>query len=120
MSAGAWSVRKGQSMTETVPTDVLGVNDTRIPATILTGFLGSGKTTLLNHILAANPGLRIAIIVNELGEIGIDGGLIERTDPGDIVELTAGCICCTIRGDLLIGLRRILQRDEPPEYLTIE
>jgi G3E family GTPase len=100
--------------------DALGVNDTRIPATILTGFLGSGKTTLLNHILAANPGLRIAIIVNELGDVGIDGGLIERTDPGDIVELTAGCICCTIRGDLLIGLRRILQRDEPPEYLIIE
>mgnify|MGYP001283972119 CR=1 FL=1 len=106
----------------TVPTtgDALGVNDTRIPATILTGFLGSGKTTLLNYILRANPGLRIAIIVNELGEIGIDGGLIEQTNPGDIVELTAGCICCTIRGDLLIGLRRILQRDEPPEYLIVE
>ncbi len=102
------------------PSDTLGVNDTRIPATILTGFLGSGKTTLLNHILAANPGLRIAIIVNELGEIGIDGGLIEQTDPNDIVELTAGCICCTIRGDLLNGLRRILQRDDPPEYLIIE
>ncbi len=100
--------------------NALGVNDTRIPATILTGFLGSGKTTLLNHILRENPGLRIAIIVNELGEIGIDGGLIEQTDPGDIVELTAGCICCTIRGDLLIGLRHILQRDEPPEYLIIE
>jgi len=114
------SARKGQTMTAPTATDTLGVNDTRIPATILTGFLGSGKTTLLNHILRANPGLRIAIIVNELGEIGIDGGLIEQTDPGDIVELTAGCICCTIRGDLLIGLRRILQRDEPPEYLIIE
>lgn len=107
-------------MTASVAGDALGVNDTRIPATILTGFLGSGKTTLLNHILRANPGLRIAIIVNELGEIGIDGGLIEQADPGDIVELTAGCICCTIRGDLLIGLRRILQRAEPPEYLIIE
>ncbi|MHB8645385.1 MAG: CobW family GTP-binding protein [Thermomicrobiales bacterium] len=110
-------------MTAAAMGDTLGVNDTRIPVTILTGFLGSGKTTLLNHILRANPGLRIAIIVNELGEIGIDGGLIEQTDPGgrsDIVELTAGCICCTIRGDLLIGLRRILQRDEPPEYLIIE
>jgi G3E family GTPase len=107
-------------MTSSAAKRALGVNDTRIPATILTGFLGSGKTTLLNHILRANPGLRIAIIVNELGEIGIDGGLIEQTDPDDIVELTAGCICCTIRGDLLIGLRRILQRDEPPEYLIIE
>jgi G3E family GTPase len=107
-------------MTEAIQADTLGINDTRIPATILTGFLGSGKTTLLNHILAANPGLRIAIIVNELGEIGIDGGLIEQTDPDDIVELTAGCICCTIRGDLLNGLRRILQREDPPEYLIIE
>lgn len=99
---------------------ILGVNDTRIPATILTGFLGSGKTTLLNHILKANPGLRIAIIVNELGDVGIDGGLIERTNPDDIVELTAGCICCTIRGDLLIGLQRLLKRVTPPEYLIIE
>ncbi len=107
-------------MTTSPAGDSLGVNDTRIPATILTGFLGSGKTTLLNHILRENPGLRIAIIVNELGDVGIDGGLIEQTEPGDIVELTAGCICCTIRGDLLIGLRRILQRDEPPEYLMIE
>lgn len=99
----------------------LGVNDDRIPATILTGFLGSGKTTLLNRILAANTGLRIAIIVNEIGEIGIDGGLIEQTsDADDIVELTAGCICCTIRGDLLVGIQRILERPEPPEYLIIE
>jgi G3E family GTPase len=107
-------------MTTLFAGDALGVNDTRIPATILTGFLGSGKTTLLNHILRANPGLRIAIIVNELGEIGIDGGLIEETSADDVVELTAGCICCTIRGDLLMGLQRILQRDEPPEYLIIE
>ncbi|MCA1724981.1 MAG: GTP-binding protein [Thermomicrobia bacterium] len=107
-------------MTTATAGDALGVNDTRIPATILTGFLGSGKTTLLNHILRENPGLRIAIIVNELGDVGIDGGLIEQTDPGDVVELTAGCICCTIRGDLLIGLRRILQREAPPEYLIIE
>ncbi len=102
------------------PADTLGVNDTRIPATILTGFLGSGKTTLLNHILRHNPGLRIAIIVNELGEVGIDGGLIEQVPEDDIVELTAGCICCTIRGDLLAGLQRILRRAEPPEYLIIE
>ena len=80
----------------------------------------AAKTTLLNHILRANPGLRIAIIVNELGEIGIDGGLIEQTSEDDIVELTAGCICCTIRGDLLMGLQRILKREEPPEYLIIE
>lgn len=99
---------------------VLGVDDERVPATILTGFLGSGKTTLLNRILAANTGLRIAIIVNEIGEIGIDGGLIEQTDEDDIVELTAGCICCTIRGDLLVGIQRILERPEPPEYLIIE
>ncbi len=108
-------------MTETThATNTLGVNDRRVPATILTGFLGSGKTTLLNKILAANNGLRIAIIVNELGDVGIDGGLIEQTAPDDMLELTAGCICCTIRGDLLAGLARILQRDNPPEYLIIE
>lgn len=98
----------------------LNIEDRRIPATILTGFLGSGKTTLLNHILRANPGLQIAIIVNELGDVGIDGGLIERTDGDDVLELTAGCICCTIRGDLLNGLRRIFARPEPPDYLIIE
>src|SRR5947209_14888101 len=111
---------EGTIVTMDATNSALGVDDTRIPATILTGFLGSGKTTLLNHILRANPGLRIAIIVNELGEIGIDGGLIEETSADDVVELTAGCICCTIRGDLLMGLQRILKRDEPPEYLIIE
>jgi len=98
----------------------LGVDDHRVPATILTGFLGSGKTTLLNRILAANTGMRIAIIVNEIGAVGIDGGLIENTSDDEIVELTAGCICCTIRGDLLIGMQRILERPAPPEYLIIE
>jgi len=99
---------------------LLGVDDRRVPATILTGFLGSGKTTLLNRILAANTGMRIAIIVNEIGDVGIDGGLIEQTRDDEVMELTAGCICCTIRGDLLIGIQRILERPEPPEYLIIE
>ncbi len=98
----------------------LGVDDRRVPATILTGFLGSGKTTLLNRILAANTGMRIAIIVNEIGDVGIDGGLIEQTHDDEVMELTAGCICCTIRGDLLIGIQRILERPAPPEYLIIE
>ncbi|HEX9181949.1 MAG TPA: GTP-binding protein [Burkholderiales bacterium] len=71
-----------------------------VPVTILTGFLGSGKTTLLNRILKEDHGHRIAVIENEFGEVGVDGDIIEKSDE-QIVEMNNGCICCTVRGDLI-------------------
>ncbi len=75
--------------------------DNHIPATILTGFLGSGKTTLLNKILHENHGLKIAVIENEFGEEGIDNDLLMQNPDEQIVEMNNGCICCTVRGDLI-------------------
>ena len=89
--------------------------------TVLTGFLGSGKTTLVNHILSADHGLRIAVIVNEAGEIGIDGDLIVTSDE-EVIELANGCVCCTlsVRNDLTGLIRKLLARPEPPDYVLIE
>src|SRR5256712_5502525 len=71
-----------------------------VPVTILTGFLGSGKTTLLNRILKEEHGQRIAVIENEFGEAGVDADLVEKSEE-QIVEMNNGCICCTVRGDLI-------------------
>lgn len=94
-----------------------------LPVTIITGFLGSGKTTLLNHILTNQQGLKTAVLVNEFGEIGIDNELIVSTgDNADetMVELSNGCICCTINNDLLEAVYKILERQDKIDYLVVE
>jgi G3E family GTPase len=90
-----------------------------IPVTILTGFLGSGKTTLLNRILGEQHGKRIAVIVNEFGEIGIDGQLVIGADE-ELVEMNNGCICCTVRGDLIRLLGGLLERRDRFDQILIE
>ncbi|MDQ6685009.1 MAG: GTP-binding protein [Pseudomonadota bacterium] len=84
--------------------------DARIPVTMLTGYLGAGKTTLLNRILGGDHGRRYAVVVNEFGEIGIDGELIVGADE-ELFEMNNGCICCTVRGDLIRTLHMLLRRD---------
>merc|ERR1712232_1350795 len=86
--------------------------DGKAPCSILTGFLGSGKTTLLNHILEKNHGKRIAVIENEFGEVGIDDALVKggsMAEEENIVEMNNGCICCTVRGDLIAGLKKLIK-----------
>lgn len=91
----------------------------KIPVTVLTGFLGSGKTTLLNYILSANHGKRIAVIENEFGEIGVDHEIVIGADE-EVFEMNNGCICCTVRGDLIRILNQLLKRRDRFDYILIE
>ena len=97
----------------------------KIPTTVVTGFLGAGKTTLIRHLLANAGGRRIALIVNEFGDLGIDGEIlrgcgIESCRDEDIVELANGCICCTVADDFLPTMTALLDRPQPPEHIVIE
>jgi len=90
-----------------------------LSVTLLTGFLGAGKTTLVNHILSGSHGRKIGVIVNEFGELGIDGTLINNVS-GSVIELANGCICCATQGDLTRSLRDIAAADQGMEALLIE
>ncbi len=96
----------------------------RIPVTVLSGFLGAGKTTILNHVLKNRKGLKVAVIVNDMSEINIDaelvkqGGELSRSDE-KLVELSNGCICCTLREDLLIEVERLCKAGNI-DYIVIE
>lgn len=97
----------------------------KIPATIVTGFLGAGKTTLIRNLLQNAAGKKIALIVNEFGDMGFDGSLVNGcVDPDcaaeEVVELTNGCICCTVADDFLPTMEMLLSRTEPPEHIVIE
>jgi cobalamin biosynthesis protein CobW len=97
----------------------------KIPATVITGFLGAGKTSLIRHVLETANGRRLALIINEFGEVGMDRDIlaacgIEGCTEEDIVELANGCICCTVADDFLPVMEALLARPDPPEHIVIE
>ena len=93
--------------------------DTQIPVTVLTGYLGAGKTTLLNRILSENHGKRYAVVVNEFGEIGIDNDLIVESDE-EVYEMNNGCVCCTVRGDLIKVVEGLMKRPGRFDGILVE
>ena len=97
----------------------------KIPATVITGFLGAGKTSIIRHLMAAADGRRIALIINEFGDVGIDGEIlkgcgVENCEDENIVELANGCICCTVADDFLPTMEALLDRETPPDQIVIE
>jgi cobalamin biosynthesis protein CobW len=97
----------------------------KIPATVITGFLGAGKTTMIRHMLENANGRRIALIINEFGDLGVDGGLlkgcgIENCRDEDVIELNNGCICCTVADDFIPTMAKLLDRADRPDHIVIE
>lgn len=100
-------------------------NGGKIPATVVTGFLGSGKTSLIQHLIATANGRRLAFVINEFGDLGVDKELLlgcgmEDCTEDDVVELANGCICCTVADDFLPTMRALLDRSNPPDHIIIE
>ena len=97
----------------------------KIPATIITGFLGAGKTTMIRHMLANANGRRIALIINEFGDLGIDGDILkgcgdDTCGEDDVVELSNGCICCTVADEFVPTMEKLINRADPPDHIVIE
>ncbi len=97
----------------------------KVPATVITGFLGAGKTTLIRNLLATANGKRIALIINEFGDLGVDGDVLagcgdETCTEDDIVELTNGCICCTVADDFVPTITKLMEREQRPDHIVIE
>jgi len=97
----------------------------KVPATVVTGFLGAGKTTLIRHMLQNAQGKRIALIINEFGDLGVDGDIlkgcgIETCTEEDVMELSNGCICCTVADDFIPTMEKLLDRETPPDHIVIE
>lgn len=97
----------------------------KIPATVITGFLGAGKTTMIRNLLTNAGGKKIALIINEFGDLGVDGDVLkgcgaENCTEDDIIELTNGCICCTVADDFIPTITKLLERDQRPDHIVIE
>ncbi|WP_017964676.1 cobalamin biosynthesis protein CobW [Rhizobium leguminosarum] len=101
------------------------MNQQKIPATVITGFLGAGKTTLIRNLLTNAGGKKIALIINEFGDLGVDGDVLkgcgaENCTEDDIIELTNGCICCTVADDFIPTMTKLLEREHRPDHIVIE
>jgi cobalamin biosynthesis protein CobW len=99
----------------------VGQTLSKIPVTIVTGFLGAGKTTLIRHVLEHAGGRRLALIINEFGDVGVDGGILQACCPEEnIVELANGCLCCTVADDFVPAIEALLARSPRPEHIIVE
>ncbi|WP_421695192.1 cobalamin biosynthesis protein CobW [Aestuariivirga sp.] len=101
------------------------MSTTKIPATVITGFLGAGKTTLIRNMLENADGRRIALIINEFGDVGVDGEIlkgcgVDACREEDVIELANGCICCTVADDFVPTMNKLLNREDPPHHIVIE